>query len=150
MAGIPNSPLKLFFLINQIFPCTKRCLGFNINSGGDCWLRIFKKILNSIFLILTTHSIVLPFLYMEKMKTATKKLKPKDLPVIDPWAFLWGVTHPLPLDSLTIIHLYPRWNLLSRNIFGSGDVATSNPHRKEKSRNAHTTKPIKARLSGFH
>jgi len=37
-----------------------------------------------------------------------EKLKPKDLPVIDPWAFLWGAAYPLPLTCLTINFLYPK------------------------------------------
>jgi len=67
---------------------------------------------------------------MEKMKTAPKKLKPKDLPVTDPWAFLWGAADPLPLKRLTIGYYYLSQNLLSRKI-GGGDAATSNPLQEE-------------------
>jgi hypothetical protein len=61
---------------------------------------------------------------MQKGPVNSEKRKPKDLPVIDPWAFLWGAS---PLASLMIDSIITRGIRCQEN--SSGGDAVPNPAR---------------------
>jgi hypothetical protein len=54
---------------------------------------------------------------MQKGPVNSEKRKPKDLPVIDPWAFLWGAS---PLASLIIDSIITRGIGCQEKSFGGG------------------------------